>query len=153
MNCRLCDSTSVKLWKGWELCDDCTYRFNTITHESPDRNDMYNHLGVIYINNRTVITLKAIKQLQIKNCNVLDNIEDSVITNIYNSKIYKLHDCDINFIYDSNIDFVSNTKINYIWDSTLYIVNNSNIKYFWSGSLKLYQNCKIEYKSESVKSI
>ena len=36
MVCRKCNSTRVKFWNGWELCDNCGYRYHTETKISPD---------------------------------------------------------------------------------------------------------------------
>ncbi len=39
MICRRCNSTNVKNWKGWELCDNCGYRYHTESQRSPDSDE------------------------------------------------------------------------------------------------------------------
>lgn len=39
MKCRRCENEIESLWHGWELCDNCGYRFYVETQQSPDNND------------------------------------------------------------------------------------------------------------------
>lgn len=35
MKCRHCNSI-ISIWNGWELCDNCGYRYNIKNKNSPD---------------------------------------------------------------------------------------------------------------------
>ena len=44
--CRKCGSKIGDLWKGWELCDKCGYRFNVEENYSPDDKERIMRIGI-----------------------------------------------------------------------------------------------------------